>query len=79
MSLQEDLHEANLEIARLRELLAERPLDEGKVYRFETGSTPTGQMTLIVTAPSYATEAKVAELVAGYVNLLFNLAEPRVP
>lgn len=63
------------EIARLKEVIAAKSPEDGKSVRVEMNTTPEGKPCLIVTAPVHFDEQRLAETIAGAMNLWTATAE----
>lgn len=66
--------ELELEVSRLKEVVAAKPPESGKAVRVEMNTTPAGTPCLIVTAPVYFEEERLAELIASTMVLWFETA-----
>ena len=73
--LQADKAELLLEVERLKQVVAAKPPEDGKSLRVEMNTTPAGKPCLIVTAPIHFDEQRLADTIAGILNVWWAVAE----
>ena len=73
--LQGQVTELLLEVERLKQVVAAKPPEDGKSLRVEMNTTPAGKPCLIVTAPIHFDEQRLADTIAGILNVWWSIAE----